>query len=297
MVAEEDSTDLTSKEGGPAMLTRVTQLVNESIEEACSMGLLTPQDGQVLAEEDVVALIDQGDSQGGKEGRHWVLDPIDGTRGFVRGDQYAIALGRLHEGKVVMGVLGCPNLPMTDDAGTSNDPDAVGSLFVATQGEGTYIRHIGEATASQLDPSSTWARVTTNPLVAIEDAVFCESYESRHSDHTLTERVKVAAGASSVLRMDSQAKYGVLSRGGSDVYMRFPPKGYVEKVRRALGIWDHAAGMICVTEAGGMVTDAQGNELDFSEGRFLRSMKQGIVATGNSVHHAPILRFILQNSA
>jgi 3'(2'), 5'-bisphosphate nucleotidase len=44
-----------------------------------------------------------------------VLDPIDGTLGFVRGDQYAIALAMVENGEVVLGVLGCPNLPLRSE--------------------------------------------------------------------------------------------------------------------------------------------------------------------------------------
>ncbi len=54
---------------------------------------------------------DLGQSAGGPAGRHWVLDPIDGTRGFVGMRQYAVCLGLLQDGEVVAGVLGCPNLP------------------------------------------------------------------------------------------------------------------------------------------------------------------------------------------
>jgi 3'-phosphoadenosine 5'-phosphosulfate (PAPS) 3'-phosphatase len=54
---------------------------------------------------------DLGNSQGGAHGRHWVLDPIDGTRGFVGMRQYAVCLGMLQDGQVELGVLGCPNLP------------------------------------------------------------------------------------------------------------------------------------------------------------------------------------------
>ncbi|KAE8680153.1 hypothetical protein F3Y22_tig00111392pilonHSYRG00363 [Hibiscus syriacus] len=50
--------------------------------------------------------------QGGPTGRHWVLDPVDGTLGFVRGDQYAVALALIEDGKLV---LGCPNYPMKKD--------------------------------------------------------------------------------------------------------------------------------------------------------------------------------------
>lgn len=48
----------------------------------------------------VLDLIDQGGSEGGAAGRHWVLDPIDGTRGFVGLRQYAICLGMLQDGQV-----------------------------------------------------------------------------------------------------------------------------------------------------------------------------------------------------
>lgn len=48
----------------------------------------------------MLELIDTGGSEGGAAGQHWVLDPIDGTRGFVGLRQYAICLGMLQEGKV-----------------------------------------------------------------------------------------------------------------------------------------------------------------------------------------------------
>ena len=53
----------------------------------------------------VLELIDTGGSEGGAHGRHWVLDPIDGTRGFVGLRQYAICLGMLDEGQVSTGAL------------------------------------------------------------------------------------------------------------------------------------------------------------------------------------------------
>ena len=48
----------------------------------------------------VLELVDTGGSEGGPAGRHWVLDPIDGTRGFVGLRQYAICLGMLQDGQV-----------------------------------------------------------------------------------------------------------------------------------------------------------------------------------------------------
>ncbi len=81
------------------------------------------------------------------------------------------------------------------------------------------------------------------------------------------------------LRMDSQVKYGLLSRGDASIFMRFPPAAYREK------IWDHCAGFVIVEEAGGRVTDASGRRLDFSQGRWL-DLDRGIIAAPPAVHAA-----------
>ena len=73
--------------------------------------------------------------------------------------------------------------------------------------------------------------------------------------------------------------YGALARGDAHLYLRFPPKEYREKV------WDHAAGVAVVSAAGGVITDGEGNVLDFTKGRFL-DQKGGIVASANPSLHA-----------
>lgn len=78
------------------------------------------------------------------------------------------------------------------------------------------------------------------------------------------------------VRIDSQAKYGAMARGDAAIYLRFPHAGYREK------IWDHAAGSIVITEAGGVVGDAAGKPLDFSKGRYL-DLDTGILATNASL--------------
>lgn len=68
----------------------------------------------------------------------WILDPIDGTKGFIRGEHFCVALGMAQEGRPVLGVLGCPNMPMK---GTRDNGGEIGegSLFFATEGQGAFV--------------------------------------------------------------------------------------------------------------------------------------------------------------
>nr|DAD39863.1 TPA_asm: hypothetical protein HUJ06_014186 [Nelumbo nucifera] len=273
LVAEEDSGDL-RKDDAKETLQRITKLVNDTIS---SDGTYTVS---ALSVEDVLAAIDSGKSEGGPRGRHWVLDPIDGTKGFLRGDQYAIALALLDEGQVVLGVLACPNLSLTPISNHSQPsaPNQVGCLFSAKVGAGTDME--------SLDGGSSPVKVHVSDIEDPAEASFFESYEAAHSMHDLSSSIakldllllvkqKLGVHAPPV-RIDSQVKYGALSRGDGAIYLRFPHKGYREK------IWDHAAGSIVVTEAGGVVTDAAGNPLDFSRGKFL-DLDTGIVVTNQKL--------------
>lgn len=53
-------------------------------------------------------------------------------------------------------------------------------------------------------------------------------------------------------------------------------------------IWDHAAGVVIFEEAGGLVSDAAGNPLDFSRGRYLDGMHRGIIAATPELHAAVV---------
>ncbi len=57
----------------------------------------------------------------------------DGTKGFLRGGQYAICLALIQEGNVDFGIMSCPNLPMTDQ------PSCVGCLFYAERHFGAFM--------------------------------------------------------------------------------------------------------------------------------------------------------------
>jgi 3'(2'), 5'-bisphosphate nucleotidase len=217
-------------------------------------------------ESSIFDAIDRGKGQGGGKGLFWTLDPIDGTKGFLRGDQYAIALALVEDGQVTLAVMGCPSLPLH----SLEKQDPRGCLFAAVRGEGAYARGLEDPAEKKIIVSAT-----DDP----REALFCESVDPSHSSHDQMARIVGELGAKRPpLRMDSQAKYGILARGEGTVYFRLPTKkSYVEK------IWDHAAGAIIVEEAGGRVTDLFGKPLDFSRGRTLDN-NQGIVATNGKLH-------------
>jgi 3'(2'), 5'-bisphosphate nucleotidase len=211
----------------------------------------------------VLDWIDRGDADAGAA-RYWTLDPIDGTKGFLRGEQYAVALGLLERGQVVLGILGCPNL---DDGHGGR-----GALFAAVRGQGTRALPL-------------WGDGLEGPAVAVSkatslaDARFCESVESGHSDQGQSARIAELLGITQEpFRIDSQCKYAAIARGDASIYLRMPTrKDYREK------IWDHAAGKLVVEEAGGRVTDVEGRPLDFQHGRTLDA-NRGVVATCGPIH-------------
>jgi len=220
------------------------------------------------AEEDsILNAIDRCNLETGSSEGFWTLDPIDGTKGFLRRGQYAIALAYIKGGEVTHGVLGCPNLEPWARA-------RKGALFTAIQGSGCRIQDL---------PGEFSRRAKVQGIEDPSQASFLESVEAAHSAHhqhaAIADQLGVVAPP---VRMDSQAKYGALARALGTIYLRLPrDETYQEK------IWDHAAGSLVVTESGGRVTDAAGNDLDFSLGPTLAN-NHGIVAT-NGLFHEEVL--------
>lgn len=260
IVGEEDLTDLQKPENA-AKLAQVIQYVQRFQPDATSQA--------------ICCWIDAGN--GAVTRRFWTLDPIDGTKGFLRNDQYAVALALIENGEVKVGALACPALPLN-----LNEPDGpTGVVFIAVRGQG--------ATMAPLN-SDAFVPIHVTRETDKAGMRFAESVEAAHGDQARQQAIARATGISQPsLRMDSQAKYGVVARGDAALYLRLPsPKSpdYREN------IWDHAAGALIVEEAGGRVTDMVGRPLDFASDFKMRD-NRGVVVS-NGVLHAAALAALAQ---
>jgi 3'(2'), 5'-bisphosphate nucleotidase len=192
--------------------------------------------------------------------RWWTIDPIDGTKGFINGRQYAICLALLLKDKVKVAIIGCPNLNG-------------GTLFYAVEGEGSWEMPLKGGEAKRISVSDN-----------THDLVMVESVEKAHSSHSASiDIAKKLNITRETLRIDSQAKYGIVARGDASMYLRIHTvKTYQEKV------WDHAAGVLLVREAGGVVTDWTGQDVVFEIGNPFLKAKGGVICC-NSVNYLDLL--------
>ena len=323
-ISEESSDALTEDEG---LCRRVLEAVNHP------RGVGSEKTDR----DEIIRSIDYGQGlrcsdASAKSNRVWALDPIDGTKGFLRGryrgGQYCIALALIEDGEPIVAVLGCPNLPTMNSTAMPNGhwsdeevDDANGerlfsslrgTLFVAAKGSGCYEIPLCEiedwlGSTSVSVGQSSWTRLevtNSDGSIAAAQGRFCLGVERGFSDPkgTVVEIASMICGPEGIvtdkdgvrdiknsLRIDGQAKYGLLARGQWEYFIRLPRKGYTD------WIWDVAAGYLVLKEAGGTLTDVRGKQIDFSHiGGATRHAKlpesvRGIFGTSGGVFHEALV--------
>mmetsp|Transcript_30436 Transcript_30436/g.39863 ORF Transcript_30436/g.39863 Transcript_30436/m.39863 type:complete len:230 (-) Transcript_30436:238-927(-) len=215
----------------------------------------------------------------------------------------------MQNGVPTIGILGCPNLPMSpnddrylwdENETDDNNQNSRGCIFVASQGGGCYQLPI---TPGILPAKRVHVTPQDESVVDIQNARFCIGVEKGFGDFLgqMPGIAKIIHGEDVALdkdgeiikscRIDSQAKYGVLARGGGEFYVRLPKPGYQE------WIWDQAAGCVVITEAGGKMTDVDGDDIDFSRGAKLSTKVRGVLGSnGGKFHHALVQAYQQQES-
>ena len=261
LVAEEDTDFLKTPEGAED-LGKITSYVHSFFSQA--------NPGKIRQ------WIDRG--QGKPAGSFWTLDPIDGTKGFLRGGQYAIALALIQNGKVELAALGCPELELQGHKGLGK-----GVGILAARGQGCWAISLGS-----LKKSQSWVRLEVSKCREVRQARTLDSFDPGHKN---AEKNRFICETLGILKdpapMDSLAKHAVIASGDAEIFFRTLPKkepDYRDK------IWDVAAGALAIEEAGGRVTDLEGRELDFGAGLTL-ARNPGLLATNGFVHEAVLEAF------
>jgi 3'(2'), 5'-bisphosphate nucleotidase len=251
IIAEESAEDVDALGGGP-----MWDLVVDAVRAV---------DARMTAS-DVRASLSSVDPPS-SSGRCWTIDPLDGTKGYLRGGQYAIALSLLEDGVPVLGVLGLPRLGMLGDGA------GLGVVIAAARG--------GGAMQAGLD-GGPFVRISCREWTRGSLIRLAGSVERAHSTTDSIEDTLASRGPVTAVRVDSQAKYGLVARGDADLYVRSSPdRSYREC------IWDHAAGWMVAREAGCVVTDLRGAALAFGHGRRLER-NQGVLCGSPALHQAAL---------
>ena len=215
-----------------------------------------------VAEDQLLAWLDRG--RGEPVRRFWTLDPVDGTKGLLRGGQFAAALALIEGGAVVLGGMACPRYPVNVKGG---------SVAVAVRGDGAWFA-----------PSTggPWARLTVSDEARPQRCRLVRSVVSGRETSRRLAAIRSALGTNAPeTRMDSQVKYLAVAAGDGETVVRLPRKRGV----LLENIWDHACGVLLVEEAGGTCTDTEGRPLDFASARQM-VRNRGVVASNGRLHAA-----------
>ncbi|KAK3127373.1 hypothetical protein QOZ80_7AG0572360 [Eleusine coracana subsp. coracana] len=295
LVAEEDSASLRSSEAGD----NSGDVLVESIFSAVADKVSTSE--SLLTREDVLRAIDRGGKDAvsfdSNSATYWVLDPIDGTKGFLRGDDalYVVGLALVVNGEVTVGVMGCPNwtndITVDEKDGRATGSDSRGILMVSHLGCGTWSRHLYGEIGQFNKAQDFWKRCFVDACTVVHMARYCipdsqtwdmiplsvlfssTTDESDPRDEKKILLVPVFCG--------SLCKYLTVASGRASVF--------VLRARATTQIksWDHAVGILCVQEAGGQISDWSGKPLDLAADLTSRRIiypSGGVLVTNGALH-------------
>ncbi|PFH58257.1 hypothetical protein XA68_13974 [Ophiocordyceps unilateralis] len=266
VVGEEDSSVLRRDDG-------LRRRVYDLFSAACGDDEARPSIDAML---DLIDL--GGRADGGPKGRFWAMDPIDGTAAFLRGEQYAVSLALVEDGKEVVGVIACPNLKLQKGAVHESivEADGLGIMLSAVRGQGTNVIKL-----SSPDDALVPRRLERlEPPASIDRLHIVDCAIGASTGRDVMRRLAAALGAPfpGTDVWSSHVRYAALVIGGGHVLVRIASSPEEKSC-----IWDHAGAQLIYTEVGGRVTDLDGKAIDFTAGRHL-SRNRGLVAAQADIH-------------
>lgn len=251
-VVGEESTAIFASDGGSALRTMVHGLVREA--RGASTATLS------------AAAIDDAIDAGygaGTAARQWIIDPIDGTRGYLRGQQYCVCLAYVERGQVLYGGAGCPRIGR-------------GLIARAWKGGGAWG---DDGLAVTRSPRALLARRTPGSTFVASESSEANDRARKRLRRLAAAMVSATADFSTV-SMESQCKFVLVATGDADLAVRFPPR---DPARSKDMVWDYAGAVVMAEEAGARMTDCEGRALVFGQGRHIVG-NRGVLCAAPWIH-------------
>lgn len=241
-----------------AVLAEERYPAEEPLAAAVRRELATALERESVSVDEARAWIEHGSGRP-LAGRHWTVDPIDGTKGFIHNRTFAVAVGLVEDGRATLGVIAVPG----------HGPTGVTVYFA-----------VGGAAYQQTAEGDDCAPLATSPLTDPARARAVGSRSAAHGDLPTRERIYAELGVpDEPFTFDGMGKYAMVAAGDAEVYLRIPHPGDPDREECA---WDHVPGVALVEAAGGRVTDALGRPFDLGGARLAGT--QGILATNGPLH-------------
>jgi 3'(2'), 5'-bisphosphate nucleotidase len=226
-------------------VTQADRIANDLIVQQLSREF--PDDG-ILAEESV-----DTERRLAKR-RVWMVDPLDGTTGFIDGNgDFAVQIGLVEEGECVMGVVYQP---------------VNGVLYRAVRGGGAWVEGL----------NSKARRATVSAHTDLEQMTLAASRS--HRSKRMDRVVKKLDVRKEIRRGSVGIKVGLIVEQQCDVYVHLSPRTKQ---------WDTCAPEIILREAGGEITDLFGGPLRYNVQEVQN--RNGLVAT-NGVAHKTVIKLL-----
>lgn len=202
----------------------------------------------ILSEEE----IDEADARLAND-RVWIIDPIDGTAGFIKKDgDFAVQIALAERGRPVVGVVYLP---------------AHRTLYFASAGNGTFLAR-GGGKAERLHTSENLNLGEMNIAVSRD-----------HRSPKMSRIIRELGLKSEIGRGSVGVKIGMIAERSCDLYIHLSHR---------TKFWDTCAPQIILEEAGGRVTDLFGGEFRYDGSSVLNL--NGILATNGTAHEAVLSR-------
>lgn len=165
--------------------------------------------GKEVSVDRILDSLDKCHYEGDISNDYWVLDPIDGTKGFISNARFAIGLALLHQGSVALGIVACVNLPYYQAIPTEVEVDG-GCLAIAIQGQGCTL----------FDLYSDACRSLTLPAPYPHRYAAVTSKQSCYHSPTLRRLCDQCGLHEDIMESDSMCKYVVVAAGYACLYYR-----------------------------------------------------------------------------